>query len=159
MATDKERFSASVPTETLETLNQESEDRGLNRSQTLEQIVDEWQQPDTPAWAERVDTLATIGQVSLVALSLSITLGLALPLVAFVAPSMRPQLVRFGVSFQQLGGAFLIVMAATNIEIARLRKRYESVGYAAQLGGYPQYLRQRLGLADPQDDEEASVDA
>lgn len=149
MATDKERFSASVRPETLETLNQESEDRNLNRSQTIEQIVDEWQQPDTPDWARRVDTMVTIGQVSLVALGLSMLLAITLPVVAFVAPSVRPQLIQFGVAFQQLAGAFFVVMLATNIEIARLRKRHESVGYGAQ-------VRQLLGLNDVQATEDAT---
>jgi hypothetical protein len=158
MATDKERFSASVRPETLETLNQESEDRNLNRSRTIEQIVDEWQQPDTPDWARRVDTMTAIVQVSFVALVLSMLLAITLPVVAFVAPSVRPQLIQFGVAFQQLAGAFLVVMLATNIQIGRLRKEYEQVGYAAQLGGYPQYLAERLGLTEQQT-EEVEADA
>lgn len=152
MSTEKERFSASVRTDTLETLNQESEDRGLNRSQTIEQIVDEWQEPETPGWAQRVDTMAAIAQVSLVSLVLSVLLSIALPVVAFILPSARPQLVQFGIAFQQLAGAFLVVMLATNIRIARLRKHHEQVTYGTQ-------ARQLLGLSDGQDDDEVGADA
>lgn len=78
---DKTRFSARVKTDTLDTIDDHSDETGLNRSATIDQIVEEWQQAGTDdAPADAYATLSAVGGTlwaSFVALTMLFGVSLA----------------------------------------------------------------------------------
>jgi hypothetical protein len=63
---EKKRFSARVTVETVDRLDEEAERRGLNRSQTIERVVEEWDEAyddkdDGARLVNVADWLAVIG--------------------------------------------------------------------------------------------------
>jgi hypothetical protein len=63
MSQEKQRFSARVRVDTLACLDEQAEQRGLTRSQTIERIVDEWNDAqEQPDGTDSTDRFARFGE-------------------------------------------------------------------------------------------------
>jgi predicted phage tail protein len=116
MAADKTRFSARVREDTLAALDDEADERDLNRSQTIDRLVEEWQSESEAddqrvAWDEhaigaRLTHWASVSVFSAVALVLAqlvaVVLGTAAVVGALLA-TLSWSLAILGVGLSALG--------------------------------------------------------
>lgn len=146
---EKQRFSARVRAETLEEIDEYSEETGLNRSATIDRLVAEWRE-HTDTDTRRVAYLTEQIRVLAWGVGLAVVVALALALSAFVAPSM----VGAAITLLQVAALAVVAIAALYFRVAQIRKHAGDGGYMTQ---FRRGIRRRVGsLPDDSADTEAT---
>jgi hypothetical protein len=131
---EKTRFSARVKTDTLDTIDDHSDETGLNRSATIDQIVEEWEQGDDRSPdARRFDQLDAVGSVLG-----SATVGLGVLALLFLGLTLvgGPVFLPAAESLLTLTALALSLQFGLVFEQARALKRLAGIGLLSSLRLY-----------------------